>query len=111
VKLGRCGLCSAVSRVGGIGSMLVLCLISFVVLAFASDVSCKVGGVVVRSLARRLSSVAMLRSVMPSLWTIFVQKRRLILFAERGGVNGKESCGDAEPFRQKVLYSVGVLYH
>jgi len=39
------------------------------------------------SLARRLRSVAVLRSVLMSLWTVFVQHRRLILFAERlGGV-------------------------
>ena len=54
-------------------SMLVMWLISFVMLIFTSGVSCWVRGVVVCSLARRLRSVALLRSVLTSLWTVFVQ--------------------------------------
>jgi hypothetical protein len=53
---------------------------------FASGVSCWVGDVVMWSLARRLRSVALLRNVPTSLWPVFVQQRRLILFAEQGGV-------------------------
>jgi hypothetical protein len=72
VRLGSSGLCSVVSSVGDMGSMLVMWLIPFVMFIFASSVSCWVGGVVVWSLARRLRSVALLRSVLTSLWTVFV---------------------------------------
>ena len=68
--MGRRGLCSIVSSVGGMVSMLVMCLISFLMFTFASGVSCWVGGGVMWSLARRLRSVALLRSVMTSLWTV-----------------------------------------
>jgi len=40
VTLGRMGLCSVVSSVGGIVSMLVMWLISFIMFTFASGVSC-----------------------------------------------------------------------
>ena len=73
VPLGRSGLCSIVYSVGGKVSMLVMWLTSFFMFIFASSVSCWVGGVVVWSLARRLRSVALLRSVLTSLWTVFVQ--------------------------------------
>ena len=73
VILARSGLCSFVSSVGGVVSMLVMWLISFVMLIFTSGVSCWVRGVVMCSLARRLRSVALLRSVLTSLWTVFVQ--------------------------------------
>ena len=72
VILGRSGLCSVVPSVGGMVSMLVMWLISFVMFIFASIVSCWAGGVVVWSLARRLRSMALLRSVLTSLWTVFV---------------------------------------
>jgi len=49
VTLGRSGLCSVVSSAWGMVSMLVMCLISFVMFIFASSVSCWVGGVVVVS--------------------------------------------------------------
>jgi hypothetical protein len=73
VKFARICLCSVVSSVGGVVSMLVLWLISFVVFIFTSGISCWVRGIVVCSLARCLRSVALLRSVLTSLWTIFVQ--------------------------------------
>ena len=47
VTLARSGLCSVVSSVGGMVSMLVMCLLSFVIFIFASSVSCWVVGVVV----------------------------------------------------------------
>ena len=47
VTLARSGLCSVVSSAGGMVSMLVMWLISFVMFIFASSVSCWVGGVVV----------------------------------------------------------------
>ena len=73
VILARSGLCSFVYSVGGVVSMLVMWLISFVVFIFTSDISCWVRSIVVCSLARRLRSVALLRSVLTSLWTVFVQ--------------------------------------
>ena len=73
VTLVRSCLYSVVYSVGGMVSMLVMWLISFDMFILASGVSCLVGGVVVWSLARRLRSVAMLRSVLTSLWTVFVQ--------------------------------------
>ena len=72
VTLGRSGLCSVVCSVGGMVSMLVMWLISFVMFAFTSGVSCWVGGDVMFSLARRLRSVALLRNVLTALWTVFV---------------------------------------
>ena len=62
------GLCIGVSSVGDVVSMLVMWLISFMMFTFASGVSCWVGGVM-WSLAMRLRSVALLRSVVTSLWT------------------------------------------
>jgi hypothetical protein len=47
VSLARSGLCSVVSSVWGMVSMLVMWLISFVMFIFASGVSCWVGGVVI----------------------------------------------------------------
>ena len=47
VRLARSGLCSFVSSVGGIMSMLVMWLISFVIFSLTSGVSCWVGGVAV----------------------------------------------------------------
>ena len=73
VILARRGLCSVVSSVGGVVSILVMWLISFVVLVFNSGVSCWLGAVVVCSLANRLRSVALLRSVLTSRLTVFVQ--------------------------------------
>ena len=73
VTLCRSSLCSVVSSVGGMVSMLVMWLISFMMFAFAPGVSCWAGGVVMYSLARRLRSVALLRNVMTSLWIVFVQ--------------------------------------
>ncbi len=73
MTLARSGLCSVVSSVGGVVSMLVMRLISFVVFILTSSISCCVRGIVVCSLARRLRSVALLRSVLTSLWTVFVQ--------------------------------------
>jgi hypothetical protein len=73
VTLARSGLRSVVSSVGGVVSMLVICLLSFVVFIFTSGISCWVRGIGGCSLARRLRSVAMLRSVMTSHWTVFVQ--------------------------------------
>ena len=61
VKLFRRGLCSVVSSVGDMVNMLVMWLISFMMFTFAW------------SLARRLRSVALLRNVLTSLWTVFVQ--------------------------------------
>jgi hypothetical protein len=84
VTLCRSGLCSVVSSVGGMVSMLVMWLISLVLFRFALGVSCWLGGIVMYSLARRLRSVALLRNAMTSLWTVFVLWRRFILFAERG---------------------------
>ena len=45
--LARRGLCSVVSSVGGVMSILVMWLISLVMFIFASSVSCWVGGVAV----------------------------------------------------------------
>ena len=45
LTLARSGLCSIVSSFGDMVSMLVMCLISFVVFIFASSVSCWMGGV------------------------------------------------------------------
>ena len=64
VILGRSGLCSVVSSVKSMVSMLVMWLILFCMFILASGVSCLVGGVVVCSLARRLRSVALLRIVL-----------------------------------------------
>ena len=65
-------LSSVVSSVGGMMSMLVMWLISFMMFTFASGVSCWVGSVM-WSLARRMRSVALLRNVVTSLWTFCVQ--------------------------------------
>ena len=73
MRLGRRGLCSVVHSVGGMMSMLGLRLVSFMMFMFASSVSCWVRGAVMWSLARRLRSVALLRNVITSLWTGFVQ--------------------------------------
>ena len=73
VTLARSGLCNVVSSVGDVVSMLVMWLISFVVFIFTSGISCWVRSIVVCSLARRLRSVALLRSVLTSLWIVFVQ--------------------------------------
>jgi len=53
--------------------MLVMWLISFMMSAFALDVSCWLGDVVIWSLAKRMRSVALLRIALTSLWTVFVQ--------------------------------------
>ena len=71
VTLDQWGLCSVISSVGGMASMLVMWLISFMMFMFASGVSCWEGGVVMWSLARRLRSAALLRNVLTSLWTVF----------------------------------------
>ena len=71
VSLGRRGLCSVVSSVGSMVSMLVTWLISFVIFTVASGVSCWVGGDVIWSVARRLRTLALLCNVLTSLWTIF----------------------------------------
>jgi hypothetical protein len=63
VALGRRGLCSVVTSVAGMVSMLVMWLISFFSFTFASGVSCWVGDVM-WSLDKRLRSVALLRIVM-----------------------------------------------
>ena len=73
MTLARSGLCSVVSSVGGMVSMVVMWFISFVVFILTYGVFCCVRGIVVCSLARRLRSVALLRSVLTSLWTVFVQ--------------------------------------
>jgi len=73
VTLCRSDLCSVVSSVGGMVSILMMWLISFMMFTFASGVSCWGGGVVMYSLARRMRSVALLRNVMTFLWTVFVQ--------------------------------------
>jgi hypothetical protein len=73
VPLCRSGLCSAISSMGGMVSMLVMWLISFMMSAFALDVSCWLGDVVIWSLAKRMRSVALLRIALTSLWTVFVQ--------------------------------------
>ena len=87
MALGRMCLCSVVSSVGDMVSMLVMWLISFMMLTSASGVSCWVGDVVIWSLARRMRNVALLRIGLMSLWTVFIHERCLILFAERmGGV-------------------------
>ena len=71
VPLGRRGLCSVVSIVGGMVSILVTWLISFVMFTFASGVSCCwVLGAMMWSLARRLRSVALLHNVLRSLWNV-----------------------------------------
>ena len=70
VTLARSGLCSVVCSVGGVVSMLVMWLISFVVFILTSSVSFCVRDIVVCSLTRRLRSVALLRSVLTSLWTV-----------------------------------------
>ena len=71
MTLGRSALCSVVSSMGDMGNMLVMWLISFVMFAFATCVSCWLGCAVMWSLARRRRSVALLRNVMTSLWTVF----------------------------------------
>jgi hypothetical protein len=71
VTLGRSCLCSVVSSVGGMVSMLVMWLISFMLFTFASGVLCWVGVIVMWSLAKRLRSVALLRNVLTSLWILF----------------------------------------
>ena len=73
VTVGRKGFCSVASSAGGMVSMLVMWLISCMMFAFVSGVSCWVGGDVMWSLARRLRSVALLRNVLTSLWAVFVQ--------------------------------------
>ena len=65
------GLCRVVYSVGDMVSMMVMWLISFMMFTFASVVSCWVRGAVMWSMARRLRSVALLRNVMTSLWTVF----------------------------------------
>ena len=47
VTLARSGLCRVVSSVGGVVSMLVMWLISFVMFIFTSGISCWVRGIVV----------------------------------------------------------------
>ena len=47
VILARSGLCSFVSSVGGVVSMVVMLLISFVMFIFTSGISCWVRGIVV----------------------------------------------------------------
>ena len=73
MTLGRRGLCSVVSSVGDVISMLVMWLISLVMSAFVLGVTFWVGCVVMWSLARRRRGVALLRCVLTSLWTVFVQ--------------------------------------
>ncbi len=46
VTLARSGLCSVISSMGGVVSMLVMWLISFVVFIFISGISCWVRGIV-----------------------------------------------------------------
>ena len=71
--LARRGLCRVVSSLGGVVSKLMMWLDSFVVFISASGESCSLEGAVVRSLARRLTSEALLRSVLTSLLTVLVQ--------------------------------------
>jgi hypothetical protein len=52
-------------------SILVMWLISSFMFTFASGVSCWVRGVAMRILDRRMRSVAILRTVLTSLWTVF----------------------------------------
>ena len=101
VTLARSGLCSVVSSVGGVLSMLVMWLISFLVFILRSGVSCCVRGIVVCSLARRLRSVTLLRSVLTSLWTVFfpVAASGHVCGARGCGFGGKERCCDSESFR------------
>jgi len=72
VTLGRSSLCSDVNSMGGMVSMLVMWLNSFMMFTFAPGVSCWIGSVVMWSLARRLASVAVLRNVLTYLWTVLV---------------------------------------
>ncbi len=69
VMLGCSGLCSVVSCVGSVVSMLVMCLISFVIFPFVSGVYYWIGCVVIWSLARRRGSVALLHNVPTYLWS------------------------------------------
>ena len=57
------------SSVEGMVSILLMWMISFMMFTFASGVSCWVGGVM-WSLDRRLRSMALLLSVMTSLWAV-----------------------------------------
>ncbi len=71
VTFGPSGLCSDVSSVGGYGKYVgdVVHLVYDVYICLV--ISCWVEGVVIYSLARRLRSVAMLRNVSTSFWTVF----------------------------------------
>jgi len=65
-------LCSVVSSVGGMVSMLVMWLISFMMFTFASCVLLGRGCCDVK-LDKRLRNVALLCNVMTSLWAVYDQ--------------------------------------